>query len=432
MRMSSTATSGVSSLICSSASRPSPASPTSSRSGRSLIGADDPLPVERVIVGDEHTDTLRPGNHGLMRVYDSLRRRTRLRARLPRPRPGSRQDEAPVRRPRAELDVADERAQRLQHDHQIETEGAVLQVVEVVAELPRRARARPRVSAAHLGPAGDAGLDQLAAVIERDLPLELGDQVRNLWARPDQRHLPAQHVPKLRQLVDVRAAEDATDAGDAIVVDSRPSGAVALGVHPHRAQLGDAELAAATADADLAEEDRAAVAELHGQSRDGEDRRQHQEGGRAHDDVHGALDRGRSRGVARVHQVLEERRVEGRDRHVAEELLEQLVGADHAHLAGEAGLGDAVDDARLHARVDEEVDAMPADDVRQVVELAKGALALADVADDAIAARPRERQLAGHRGRDLAPADHGHPRLEARPPSWSRSTRRARSRSTRP
>ena len=49
--------------------------------------------------------------------------------------------------------------------------------------------------------------------------LVLFDLVRDRWPRSDQRHLAAQNVPQLRQLVEAGLAEDPADGGDAGVVD---------------------------------------------------------------------------------------------------------------------------------------------------------------------------------------------------------------------
>ena len=99
---------------------------------------------------------------------------------------------------------------------------AVLEVEEVVAELPGRAELRARVAAADLGPAGDARLDQQAPRVVREDALELGGDLRLLGPRADEGHVAAQDVDDLRQLVDVEAAQDAADRGHAIVVGARP------------------------------------------------------------------------------------------------------------------------------------------------------------------------------------------------------------------
>ena len=75
------------------------------------------------------------------------------------------------------------------------------------------------------------GLDLVAQHVLRDAVLELLDEVGPLGTRADDRHVAAQHVPELRQLVEVAAAQPAADRRAARVVLARPDRAgVVLGV----------------------------------------------------------------------------------------------------------------------------------------------------------------------------------------------------------
>jgi hypothetical protein len=94
----------------------------------------------------------------------------------------------------------------------------MLEVVEVVAELPGRLGIGARVAAAHLSPAGQAGLDEMAAAVVRQCSLQVLDERGLLGPRADDAHLAANDVEQLRNLVEVRAAQDAPDPGHAIVV----------------------------------------------------------------------------------------------------------------------------------------------------------------------------------------------------------------------
>ena len=91
--------------------------------------------------------------------------------------------------------------------------------------------ARPLTCAQPVRPGRDGEPPALAVGVVVDLDLQRR-------ARPDQRHLAAQHVDQVRQLVDRRAAQERADAGDPRValVDRHP-GAHVLGAGDHRAQL---------------------------------------------------------------------------------------------------------------------------------------------------------------------------------------------------
>ena len=119
---------------------------------------------------------------------------------------------------------------------------------------------RVAAPAVDLRPAGEAGLHLVAQHVLRNLVLELLDEVRPLGPRPDDRHVAAQHVPELRQLVEVRAAQEACRAASRADRRSlrphRPG--LALGVVVHRAELDDRERLAVEAHPLLAVEHRAA------------------------------------------------------------------------------------------------------------------------------------------------------------------------------
>ena len=89
-----------------------------------------------------------------------------------------------------------------------------------------------------------------AAALARAVLRDLRGQRR---ARADDRHLAAEDVHEVRQLVERRAPQDLPDARDAGVagIDGHP-GADVLGAVDHRAELQDVELAAVEADAALA------------------------------------------------------------------------------------------------------------------------------------------------------------------------------------
>src|SRR6186713_3058153 len=133
--------------------------------------------------------------------------------------------------------------QRQPHDLEIERDRPVLDVVEVVLDaLLERGVAAPAVD---LRPAGDAGLDLVAQHVLRDAVLELLDEEGALGPRPDDRHVALEHVPELRQLVEVEAAQPAAHRRRPRVVVAHPHRARrVLGVLVHRADLEYGEGAA--------------------------------------------------------------------------------------------------------------------------------------------------------------------------------------------
>ena len=118
---------------------------------------------------------------------------------------------------------------------------------------------------------GQPGADREPLALAVRVGVDLGLQRR---ARPDQRHLAAQHVDQVRQLVDRRAPQERADAGDPRValVDRHP-GADVLGAGDHRAQLDDLEAVPVLADAVLAVDRVAVGLQAHRGGRDGDHRR---------------------------------------------------------------------------------------------------------------------------------------------------------------
>ena len=142
--------------------------------------------------------------------------------------------------------------------------------------------------------------------------LVLLELVRERRARPDERHVAAQHVPELRQLVEARLAQEASDRRDPRVAGqleergSRRAAAWPLAlmncadelamkgvvrVHVHRAELQHRERLHRSARPAPAEEDRPAGLQLHQRGDQQEQRRQQHQERRAAGDVQPSLDR---------------------------------------------------------------------------------------------------------------------------------------------
>src|ERR1700677_3065571 len=126
--------------------------------------------------------------------------------------------------------------------------------------------------AVDLRPTGNAGFDPVALDVSRHHFLIKVVVFKRMWARPDDRHISAQDVKKLRQLVQTGAPQERTDAGDPRVVARRLTDTTGLlDMYTHRAKLVDGEDAAIGAFALLLEDHRSTRRQL---DRDGDRQQQ--------------------------------------------------------------------------------------------------------------------------------------------------------------
>src|SRR3954466_4941375 len=107
-----------------------------------------------------------------------------------------------------------------EEDLEVEQIGPVTDVIEVAKDaLVERGVSAPAVD---LRPASDARLHAMAKHVVRDLVAELVDEYRTLRARPHQRHVPGEHVPELRELIEAGRAQQRADRCAPIVASLRP------------------------------------------------------------------------------------------------------------------------------------------------------------------------------------------------------------------
>src|SRR5262249_19863273 len=104
---------------------------------------------------------------------------------------------------------AEHQASGGERDANVEPEADVLHVMEVVGDLAADAGQIGVRRQLHLSQAGNTGADPKAFLVMRDRAIELGHELRSLWAGADQAHLAAEHVPELGQLVQVAGAKEA-------------------------------------------------------------------------------------------------------------------------------------------------------------------------------------------------------------------------------
>src|SRR5690606_3090477 len=110
----------------------------------------------------------------------------------------------------------DGRADGLEQDLEVHPQAHVLDVEEVVLQLLPDVLEVGVVAPLPLREAGDAGLDAVAAAVERDGLDVLLDEVGPLGAGPDEAHVAAEDVPELGDLVEAEAAQEAADGGHAV------------------------------------------------------------------------------------------------------------------------------------------------------------------------------------------------------------------------
>lgn len=120
---------------------------------------------------------------------------------------------------------------------------------------------------------------------------ELFDEVRPFWSGTDEAHVAVEDIENLRQFVEPGGADEFTDFGNARVVFGGQLGTgIFFGIDAHGTEFINLIFLAKAADADLAVEDRTAVAEFDGQG-DGNGERQGTDGSHTgYDNVDGTLD----------------------------------------------------------------------------------------------------------------------------------------------
>src|SRR4051812_1840728 len=110
--------------------------------------------------------------------------------------------------------AGEESGNRLHEDLEVEPGAPVLDV-EVIP-LDAVGKGGVPAQAVDLRPTGQPGLHAMALRVAIDGLLEELDVVQALRPRSDQRHVAAQHVPELRQLVHRRAAQELADRRPAV------------------------------------------------------------------------------------------------------------------------------------------------------------------------------------------------------------------------
>src|SRR6185437_3475694 len=124
--------------------------------------------------------------------------------------------------------------ERLEQDQEIEADGHVLDVKEIVSEFVAVVLEGREVASLRLRPAGSARLDRPALRVQRNLSREVQLLIGNKRARPDEIHLAEQNIVELRKLVQTALAQPTADASDSLIVLLHGQRIAArIGVHVH-------------------------------------------------------------------------------------------------------------------------------------------------------------------------------------------------------
>src|SRR5579862_8550109 len=158
------------------------------------------------------------------------------------------------------------------HDLQVQEDAPVLEIKEVRPDA--FAQVRIAAEALYLRQTRDARLRIVPRVVVRYLLLEILDQFRALGPGAHEAHVPLQHVPELRHLVDIpRPHEGSHTQAPRVVLDGPLRAGAALGIQPHAADLEHLEGLAVAAHPPLAIENRAGRFEVNQEAEDRDERR---------------------------------------------------------------------------------------------------------------------------------------------------------------
>src|SRR5271155_165473 len=129
----------------------------------------------------------------------------------------------------------DDGTQRASDDAKVEPQALVAQVIELVLQLLEGVQLRRPVVILDLRPPSDTRSHEVAGVVEGDYFAQLRDVSRLLRAGPDDGEIATQHVPDLRELVDVESPQHPPDGAEPVVIGFGPARRCLA--RAHRAEL---------------------------------------------------------------------------------------------------------------------------------------------------------------------------------------------------
>ena len=166
----------------------------------------------------------------------------------------------PSPRPISEYDHAD----GFHQDAEVQRQGHVLDVVQVVFQLGAGILDGGPVGEIDLRPARDAGPDGMPDGIVGHLGRQVPDELGPFGSRADEAHFPSEHVDQLRQLVDAELPDPLPDPGGPGIVLTGPDRSGQLGVVRHGTEFPQREDGPVLSDPLLPEEHRPRRIKLDG------------------------------------------------------------------------------------------------------------------------------------------------------------------------
>src|SRR2546430_4921018 len=126
----------------------------------------------------------------------------------------------------------------MEHDEQVQAKGSILDVEEVVLQLLFGVFQRVAILVTDLSPASDSWTYNIAHRVVRNLFGEPLDEFGTLRPRANKSHIALQHGPELRNFIQSRTANEASNARDARIIVGCPSRSrVGFRVLPHGTEL---------------------------------------------------------------------------------------------------------------------------------------------------------------------------------------------------
>jgi hypothetical protein len=131
----------------------------------------------------------------------------------------------------------------------------------------------------------------VAGFVVRMFLSEFACELGAFGSRSNEAHVAAQNVPELWEFIQTETAQIVTQFGASWIIGNRPDGSqMNFGILVHAPEFQDGESMTVQADASLAVEDRAAIAETYGKCYQSHQRKQDDKASDRYDDVDGPLD----------------------------------------------------------------------------------------------------------------------------------------------